>query len=523
MEFFSSSRENQFNDSQENDRSAGRPRSARDGAFFAVYALAVALSISAWFVAVRAPLWLDETGTYWQINGGFQQIWPRQFMTLSSPEYAYLLWVSTKLIGTSEITLRIPSILAMLGAVYLLYRAARELFSRDCAILAALIFCIDPIVAIAAIDSRPYAFAALATNATILILFRLRRDTSNWLAALFGLSAACIVWFHFLFIVILPALALCFFVLKTGTRKAAWRQFGVALATFAVAFLPVIPLMMFLLRSSQTHVSEPAPTLLRLAWTLAPGWSLPCLCGTGFAAFLVYALGQRHRDIKNPYRGEPILLCASLALIPVLILYGVSAVTPIHMNASRYLLIAVPGISLCWAMLVSALRPRALQLLFCVALAIITVWLSYNAPRSRQHLYSYKYALEAAEQSASGDDAPVLICSDFPESNYVEMPLDSAKESKFFAPLSYYKLSVPVVPLPRDLNGEAIRVSSLFLKEAASKHERFLAVAHRHSYKTLGWLTQSAAVNYSVRELGTFDEIKVLEFIPRPPIVSRRD
>lgn len=522
MGVFSSFGENHLREPQEDAPLAERPQSARDRVFFAVYALAVALSISVWFVAVRAPLWLDETGTYWGINAGFPGIWSRQFQTLSSTEYAYLLWASTKLIGTSEIALRIPSILAMLGAVYLLYRAARELFSRDCAILAALIFSINPIVAFAAIDVRPYAFAALATNATILILFRLRRNSSNWLAALFGLSAACIVWFHFLFIVILPALVLCFFVLKVGDHKVVWKQFGVALATFAVAFLPVVPLMMFLLRSSLTHVSEPAPTLLLLAWTLAPGWLLPCLCGTGFAAFLISALARR-RDLENPYRGGPILLCASLALIPVLILYGVSAATSVHIHATRYLLIAVPGISLCWAMLVSALRPRALQLLFCVALVIITAWLSYNSPRLRQHLYSYKYALEAAEQSASADDATVLLCSDFPESNYVEMPLGSAKESKFFAPLSYYKLSVPVVPLPRDLNEEAIRVSSRFLKEAASKHERFLAVAHQHSYKTLVWLTQSAVTNYSVRELGTFDDIKVLEFIPRALVVPRRD
>ncbi len=69
---------------------------------YTIYALAVAASVSTWFIALRAPLWLDETGTYWQINAGFSQIWPRFFLTLSSPEYAYILWLSTKLIGTSE-------------------------------------------------------------------------------------------------------------------------------------------------------------------------------------------------------------------------------------------------------------------------------------------------------------------------------------------------------------------------------------------------------------------------------------
>jgi uncharacterized membrane protein len=62
----------------------------------------------------------------------------------------------------------------------------------------AILFCLHPNVAFEAIDVRPYAFAVLATNAAIFILVRLRRDNSIWLAALLGLSAACIVWFHYL-------------------------------------------------------------------------------------------------------------------------------------------------------------------------------------------------------------------------------------------------------------------------------------------------------------------------------------
>ena len=50
----------------------------------------------------------------------------------------------------------------MLGAVYLLYRSARELFDWDVAVIAAVVFCLHPIVNSESIDVRPYAFAALA-------------------------------------------------------------------------------------------------------------------------------------------------------------------------------------------------------------------------------------------------------------------------------------------------------------------------------------------------------------------------
>lgn len=491
---------------------AGSRRSLQDRVLHAIYVVALAASISIWFMAVRAPLGLDETGSYWQICAGFSEIWSRQSM--SFPAYSYILWSSTKILGTSEIALRIPSILAMLGAVYLLYLAARELFERDIAFIAAIVFCLHPIVVFAAIDVRPYAFGALVTNAAILILLRLRHNDSNWLAALFGLSAAWIVWFHFLFAVILPALVLCFFVVKTGDRKTRWRQFGVAAVAFALTFLPVIPQMQYLFQTSGTHVFDVAPNWVDLTWTLAPGWILAVFGMTALAA-----AASARSDQQIHFHRWQILLCALLALIPILILYGVSAGTSIHMFTPRHRLVAIPGIALCWAFALSRFHSRTLRLLFCVALVFTANYLSYSSSSSRQSSCdSWKYALGTAEKNASADNAPALICSGFIESDYSTMPVDSAKDSKLFAPLSYYKLSVPVVPLPDDFNGETVRVSSLFLHEAAQKHERFLALGYKSSYRTLDWLAQSAAATHSVRKLGVFDGVEVLEFVPHPEV-----
>ena len=514
MEDHSSLSEDQIDELQEKDAPSENPRFAQSHVVFTIYALALAVSISIWFIALRAPLWLDETGTYWQIDAGFSQIWPRFFLTLSSPEYAYILWLSTKLIGISEIALRIPTILAMLGAAYVLYLAARELFERDIAFIAAVIFCLNPIVVFASIDVRPYAFGVLATNTAILILVHLRRNNSNWLAALFGVTAASIVWFQFLFIDILPALVICFFAVKDCDRRTLWRQFGVALAAFAIAFLPVIPMMLFLLHTSQAHVGQPAPDLRDLILTLAPGWLFVVLCVTVFVAFLVRGAGVRGYPL-NRFEPRHLLLCASLALIPPLILYGVSVGTSIHTFSSRYRLDAIPGIALCWTFVLSRFRVRILRLLFCVTLVTVTACIQFSSPLAKHHDLTWKYALEVAEKNASVDNAPVLMCSGFIEADFVPMPLDSAKESKLLAPLSYYNLSAPVIPLPMALNDEAMRVGSSFLQEAAQKHERFLAMAQHSSYKTLDWLTQNATATYSVRKIGVFDEIEVLEFVPR--------
>jgi hypothetical protein len=496
----------------------GNRRLYRDRVIYAIYSLALAVSVSTWFIAVRAPLWLDETGSYWQISGGFSKILSRQL--ISFPAYSYILWFSTKIIGSSEIALRVPSILAMLGAVYLLYLAARELFDREISLIAAIIFCLHPIVIFASIDVRPYAFAVLTTNAAILILLRLRRNDSNGLAALFGLLAAWIVWFHFLFATILPALVLCFFIVKIGNRKALWRQFRVAFAVFLLAFLPVIPGLQSLFHTAGIHVFEADPRPLDIVLTLVP--TLSFLFVAVCIYILVAATSTQRRKAASRNVIMQIQICLSLALIPLLILYGLSARTSIHTFVPRHRLDAVPGIALCWAMIFSVIRPRVSRLIACVVLVAISAFFSYSSPFSRQHFYTWKYALEVAEKNASADGAPVLICSDFPEADNATMPLDSAKKSPFFSPLSYYRLSVPVVPMPRALNDEAMRVGSRFLQEAATKHERFLAVAYKPSYATLDWLSQSATATHSVRKLGVFDDIEVLEFVPRTEAVASR-
>jgi hypothetical protein len=477
---------------------------------YTIYALALAASISLWFIAIRAPLWLDETVSIYLIQGGFAGIMSRQVWP-DAPTYSCLLWLWTKAMGMGEIALRISSVLPMLGAVYLLYRAARELFDRDVALIAAIVFCLHPIIIFAAIDVRPYAFAALAINASILALVHLRRNQSNWLAALFGLSAACIVGFQLLFAVILPALAICFVVAKIGDRKTLWRQLGVALVVFAFAFLPVIPRLQYMVHTSGTHVFSPAPSLLELGSTLTL---------KGLAAIIVVgvliAAASRRLALRSHAEGWTILLCTSLALVPIFLLYVLSVGTSIHVFVPRYRLGAVPGIALCWALVASWIDSRALRLLACTTIVAATAFIYWTTPFLRQHQYSWKYALEFVEKNASVDNAPVLICSDIPEADHMAMPVGSAiMESGILPPLSYYKLSVPVTPLPRALNDEAMRDGSRFLRQAAQRHQRFLAMAFAQSYDTLGWLAKTAAGTFDVRELGQFDGVKVLEFKPR--------
>jgi hypothetical protein len=201
---------------------------------------------------------------------------------------------------------------------------------------------------------------------------------------------------------------------------------------------------------------------------------------------------SRRLDLRSHLEGWTILLCTSLALVPILLLYALSVGTSIHVFVPRYRLEAVPGIALCWALVASRIDSRALRLLACTTIVAATAAIYLTTPLLRQHQYSWKYALEFVEKNASVDDAPVLICSDIPESDHMAMPVGSAiLESGILPPLSYYKLSVPVTPLPRALNDEAMRDGSRFLQQAAQRHQRFLAMGLRSlTRRSIGFETR---------------------------------
>lgn len=479
---------------------------------YAIYGASLVLSISVWFLAIHAPLRTDEAGSYWQISDGFQQIWSRQNLALALPAYYYILWLSTKLLGTSEIALRIPSIVAMLAAAYLFYVVGRRLFGREIAIIGVIIFCFNPITVFEAIDVRAYAFAVLLTNAALLLLLRLRNSDSNRLAACFGLACAGIVYFQLLWVAILPALAVCFIAFKLRSGKTMWQQCVAAFLAFAIAFTPLVPLLAFLFRSAKSHVFAGSAPLMDVLVLLAPGG----IVALGIAGMIVAALALSGTDRRTHYPRWQLLFCCSIALIPTLVLFGVDALTPIHVFVPRYCFVAVPGIALCWAMLLGSFRSRLVRLVLCIS--FVAFWAAYylTTPAASSHGGSWKYALQAAQRNASSDNAPVLICSPFPESNYNAMQLEAANDSFFFAPLSYYRLSVPVVLLPMSLNAEAVRVGSAFLAKAESRRARFLAMAAPPSYGTIRWLARKGAGKYAAHTVGIYDVngIEVVEFAP---------
>ena len=112
------------------------------------------------------------------------------------------------------------------------------------------------------------------------------------------------------------------------------------------------------------------------------------------------------------------------------------------------------------------------------------------------------------------DNAPVLMCSPLVEADFLPMPA-VPEESVLYSPLSYYKVSAPVIPLPRSLNDEAQRQVKQFLLKAAMERSRFVVVAPRGPSQAILDFTAYYSQNaYTSRVLGLFEDIWVVEFDP---------
>lgn len=459
-----------------------------------------------WFIAINSPLWLDETVSYWQISSGFSRIWDRQ--GLSFPGYSYILWAINALFGSREVVLRFPSVLAMTGAAYLLYRIAREFFDQQVASVVVIIFCLYPAIIFAAIDVRPYAFATLAVNFAILSLLRWTSKKSSQYAILFGVAAAAIFYFHYLFGVILVPFALYLLIVKREVWRNFAPQLGIALIAFAVGITPVVPRLLYLLRTAQSHVFSAAPSVTYLPAVFAPGYMLPLL---GLA--ILIAAATRKLVVPDGEPATSAALCLLLGFIPIGILYGVSAQSPMHVFVERYRLVGVPGIALCWGLVLSRINSSVIRVFFAVAVFALAATIQLEQPF---HGYTWKYALEAANANTAGDHAPLLLCSDLPESDHQSMPADvKSLDVGLFAPLSYYKVASPVVPLPRALNEEAKSQVTRFLAMPLISRRRFLVIAFAASHRTVEWIKDVTKDSYSWRLLGTYDGISVVEYDSR--------
>lgn len=222
-------------------------------------------------VGTAREIWLDEALTARVTDASFLAMFHAASAADAHPPLQIVLsWAARQAFGPSAFVLRLPSLIAGVLLVPLLYLVGKELYDRRAGVAAASIGAFAPTLVWFSSEARPSALTMLlALFALFTMLCALRRGrASDWV--LFGLAGAGLIWTHQLALVHLVVLhGVVGLALFRRRREAEPVLPGVAgwSAALAIVVIAAVPLLMLRSGVGPPRVLPP----LEYATAAAPG------------------------------------------------------------------------------------------------------------------------------------------------------------------------------------------------------------------------------------------------------------
>ncbi|OGE19722.1 hypothetical protein A3J19_05470 [Candidatus Daviesbacteria bacterium RIFCSPLOWO2_02_FULL_41_8] len=126
-------------------------------------------------ISLNQSLWLDEAINILAVKNFSLPGLITQYAIADfhPPGWFIILWFWGKVFGYSEISMRIPSVVFGVIAIFVVYLIGKKLFSKKIGLLAALLLSINPLHIYYSQEARMYSMAALAVAVNIFILIKL--------------------------------------------------------------------------------------------------------------------------------------------------------------------------------------------------------------------------------------------------------------------------------------------------------------------------------------------------------------
>ena len=159
--------------------------------------------------------------------------------TENSPPLWYLLeWLDYRILGSGMVALRLPSALAGIATVPVVWAIGELLGGRRAAIAAAALVAVNPLFVWYSQEARDYGLFVLTGAVAILCFLRLREQPTARRAGAFALAGVLALTSHYFAVFLLAAMAV-WLLAGRATRRAGLA----ALAPIGVAGLALLPLI----------------------------------------------------------------------------------------------------------------------------------------------------------------------------------------------------------------------------------------------------------------------------------------
>ena len=340
------------------------------------------------------------------------------------------LWVSVRWLGSGELAVRLPSILAGALVVPMLYALGKEAYDRRTGVVAAAVGSVAPIMVWYSQEARMYAFLMLFGVIALWAQVRILNRGGRLVWVIYAVASIALVWTQYFgaLQIVVQQLAFAYFIWARRRRGEPVRGlvigWAVTLAAIIIWLAPLVPFAYQQFHVNQTagkgfggpqqvgnatalsgnHLSIYA-AIANLIWAvwgyhsnaamalLAALWPLGML-------FALVLLGRRHQRMTT--------LLVAAVLIPGVVMFVLGTVKR-NLFDIRYLSTAVPVLFVLIARMVTGISRRTATLVAGTTLVIATMLVGlidqqYNGTNPRT--YDFRQALlpvEATGQAGRRD------------------------------------------------------------------------------------------------------------------------
>lgn len=397
-----------------------------DGATVAVLVVALATVVGAVIrlIVARQPLFADELSSYWIVSGrglGDVVATVHTDAEITPPLFFLLSWLSSQL-GNGPELLRLPSLIAGIATVPLVYLLGLRTVGRGAAAVAAVLTALSPFMIYYSAEARGYGLMmALVVGSTLAMLLALDTGRARWWVV-YAVCSLGAMYTHYTCAFVLAAqLVWVLWAHPDARRPAVLANLGAL-----VGFLPwttgalndfrsptgeilsaLSPFTVTAVRSVLEHwaVGYPYSSVARLSDL--PGWPALAMFGAAILLALVGLVARRPRVSRVGHWSRDrriVLVVALLASVPVG--EAVVSVFSTHLFGVRNLAASWPALALGLAALLVAAGPRLRVL--TVGLAVISF--AVGAGKMLTDRFSrpdYQAAADFVDRTAAARDVVV--------------------------------------------------------------------------------------------------------------------
>ena len=478
-------------------RSQADPSPAAEHRRF-IASLGIVAALGLWIPQLTSSLWADETVTHWIIRGSLHQTVARAArFEGESPLYFILVNGWRHLAGTSELAMRIPSLLAITGAAVLVWRIGRRLVDDEAGILAALIFIASPGITFAAGDARPYPVAIFMVVAATLILLRWSKRPSPRDALAYVIVSTLALYFHYFSALALAAHPLYIWI---SGRRTLLHKYALMLGGVIVLMIPAVPHIVSLVHRRHSLQVAIGVNVTDYFAVIVP----PLLIGSiALGAVAARAWGSRDVQIRRLDEGAAALAIAWW-IVPPTALYLITRTSSTTLFEPRFFFFAIPGLALVVGSAVGAVGSSRARSVIAVAIAIGAFW----GFSSKTHSGDKWREAAARERSVANAATVVLFRPNFIESAQIDWLRQPDKRPYLLSETSPYPMTGRIVLIPYALTPAAQRYLDPVVEQVRTV-ARFILVNDRGGFRP--WL-EGRLPGFSAREFDDGGLVSVVVF-----------